>query len=189
VEGDEMSLALNRSLNAEIVRPDTPATEVQDPSLNISVIFTSVSGTISALKRAGSLAESFGARITLVVPQVVPYPLPLTSPPVLLEFQENRFREIATESPVDIRVQLYLCRDGLETLKRVLKPRSLVVVGGRKRFWPTREKGLVRKLRRARYEVIFDENGVNPMLLLAMVVLGLAVFAVMLGFIRFCDRV
>jgi hypothetical protein len=153
-----MSLALNRSLNAEIARPETTATEGQEPSLNISVIFTSVSGTISALKRAGTLAESLGARITLLVPQVVPYPLPLTSPPVLLEFQENRFREIAAESPVDIRVKLYLCRDGLETLKRALKPRSLIVVGGRKRFWPTREKSLVRKLRRAGHEVIFSET-------------------------------
>jgi hypothetical protein len=104
------------------------------------------------------LAESLGARITLVVPQVVPYPLPLTSPPVLLEFQENRFREIASESPVDIRVHLYLCRDGLETLKKVLKPRSLVVIGVRKRLWPTREKSLVRKLRRAGHEVIFTET-------------------------------
>jgi hypothetical protein len=89
VEGDEMSLALNRSLNAETARPYMPATEGQATNLNISVIFTSVSGTISALKKAGVLAESLGARITLVVPQVVPFPLPLTSPPVLLEFQEK----------------------------------------------------------------------------------------------------
>jgi hypothetical protein len=31
--------------------------------------------------------------------------------------------------------------------------------------------------------------GVEAMLLLAMIVLGLAAFAAMLGFIRFCDRV
>jgi hypothetical protein len=158
VEGDEMSLALNRSLNAEIARPDMRAPEGQEPILNISVIFTSVSRTISALKRAGALAESLGARVTLVVPQVVPYPLPLTSPPVLLEFQENRFREIAGKSPVHTRVQLYLCRDGFETLRRVLKPGSLVVVGGRRRFWPTQESSLVRKLRKAGHEVIFDET-------------------------------
>ena len=77
---------------------------------------------------------------------------------MLLEFQEKRFREIASESPVEIRVQLYLCRDGLETLKKVLKPHSLVVVGGRRRFWPTREKSLARKLRKAGHEVIFTET-------------------------------
>lgn len=153
-----MSLAFNRSLNREIGRPEAPWTEEQESGLNIAVIFTSVGATTAALKKAGNLAESLGARITLVVPQIVPYPLPLTSPPVLLEFQEKRFREIAAESPVDVRVQLYLCRDGLETLKTVLKPHSLVVIGGRKRYWPTREKSLVRKLRRAGHEVIFTET-------------------------------
>jgi hypothetical protein len=109
-----------------------------------------------ALKRTGTLAESLGARITLVVAQVVPYPLALTSPPVLLDFQERRFREIAAESPVDIRVQLYLCRDELETLKRVLKPHSLIVIGGRRRWWPTSEQKLARKLQTG-HEVIFTE--------------------------------
>jgi hypothetical protein len=158
VEGDEMSLALNRLLNTGSDRPEAPEAGEQDSALNISVVFTSVGTTISALKRAGALAESLGARITLLVPQIVPYPLPLTSPPVLLEFQENRFREIAGNSPVDIRVQLYLCRDALETLKRALTRHSLVVVGGRKRLWPTRERRLVRKLRQAGHEVIFDET-------------------------------
>jgi hypothetical protein len=152
-----MSLALNRSLNLEIGHPAAQSAKEQESGLSVTVVFTSVGGTIAALKRAGSLAESLGSRIMLVVPQIVPYPLPLTSPPVLLEFQERRFQEIAAESPVDICVQLYLCRDGLETLKRVLKPRSLIVIGARRRFWPTREGSLVRKLRRAGHEVIFTE--------------------------------
>jgi hypothetical protein len=153
-----MSLALNQLLGPGSYRPEAPEAGDQDSALNISVVFTSVGATISALKEAGALAESLGARITLLVPQVVPYPLPLTSPPVLLEFQENRFREIAGNSPVDIRVQLYLCRDALETLKRALKPHSLVVVGGRKRLWPTRERGLARRLRQAGNQVIFYET-------------------------------
>jgi hypothetical protein len=153
-----MSLAFNRSLNPETSRPAAAPSEEQESELSITVIFTSVAATVAALKKAGSLAESLGARITLVVPQIVPYPLPLTSPPVLLEFHEKRFREIATESPVDIRVQLYLCRDGLEMLRKALKPHSLVIVGGRKRFWPTREKTLARKLGRAGHEVIFTET-------------------------------
>ena len=78
-----------------------------------------------------------------MVPQVVPYPLPLTGPPVLLGFSQRRFRDIARESPVETRVCLYLCRDRLETVARALKPHSLVVVAGRKdggrlqrRAWP-----------------------------------------------------
>jgi len=113
---------------------------------------------VQALDKAGSLAETLDARITLVVPQIVPYPLPLTSPPALLEFQEKRFEAIASASRVEIKVEIYLCRDHVETLKRALKPHSLVVVGGPKRFWPTREKSLVRKLQRAGHEVIFTQT-------------------------------
>ena len=84
------------------------------------MVFTSVEATLAALKEAGNLANSLGARITLVVPQVVPYPLPLETPPVLVEFNENRFRVIASESPVETSVQIYLCRDPFETLTLVL---------------------------------------------------------------------
>ena len=152
-----MLLAFNRSLNPSPALPETAARDTES-GLNITVIFTSVDATVVALKKAGALAESLSARITLVVPQIVPFPLPLTSPPVLLDFQEKRFREIASQSPVDITVQLYLCRDGLETLKHVLKPHSLIVVGGRKRIWPTSAKSLARKLRKAGHEVIFTEE-------------------------------
>src|SRR5262245_40842938 len=158
MEGDDMAQAFNRALNSYVGRPEVPVIEDQEAGLEVTVVFTSIEATLAALNRAGSLAESLGGRITLVVPQIVPYPLPLTSPPVLLDFQERRFREIAAKSPATTHVQLYLCRDGMETLKAVLKPHSLVVVGARKRFWPTREKGLARKLRRLGHEVILTES-------------------------------
>jgi hypothetical protein len=40
----------------------------------------------------------------------------------------------------------------------VLSPRSLVIVGGRKRRWPTAEERLARQLRRNGHEVIFTET-------------------------------
>jgi hypothetical protein len=155
---NKMSLALDQRLSTTTRLPQLPETDQEESRLNIIVVSTSVDTTVTALKRAGTLAESLGARITLVVPQVVPYPLPLTSPPVLLDFQERRFREIASETPADIQVRLYLCRDAVDTLKNVLRPHSLIILGGRRRWWPTREKSLARKLRRAGHEVIFIEK-------------------------------
>jgi hypothetical protein len=35
----------------------------------------------------------------MIVPQIVPYPLPLTSPPVLVDFNERRLRVIASKLP------------------------------------------------------------------------------------------
>jgi hypothetical protein len=126
--------------------------------LNIAVVFTSVSSTLAALKEAGNLANSLGSRITLVVPQVVPYTLPLESPLVPLEFNENRFRVMASKSPVETSVRIYLCRDRFQTLTSVLNPGSILVLGGRKRWWPTKDEALARQLRRAGYEVLFKET-------------------------------
>jgi hypothetical protein len=153
-----MSLALEKTLAPAVGRPASPATEEADPRLNISVVFTAVDSTLAALKQAGAMASSLGARLTLVVPQVVPYPLPLASPPVLLDFSERRFRVIAGASQVETQVRIYLCRDRLDTLATVLKPHSLVVIGGRKRWWPRSEKRLANRLRRAGHEVIFSET-------------------------------
>jgi hypothetical protein len=151
---NNMSLAISKTF-----LPATPGTEEGDDHLNISVVFTSVKSTLAALKQAASLASSLGARIRLLVPQQVPQPLPLENPPVLAEFNERRFQAIAGESHVETSVHVFLCRDRAQTLKSVLGPGSIVVIGGRKRpWWPTRDEVLARELRRADFEVIFTET-------------------------------
>jgi hypothetical protein len=153
-----MSLAVEKILVPATGQPNRPPVEEAGQRLNIAVVFTSTEATLAALKEAGALASSLGARITLLVPQIVPYPLALETPPVLIEFNEKRFRLIARQSPVETTVQIYLCRDGMETLTNVLSPGSIVVIGGQKRWWPTREKKMARQLRRAGHEVVFKET-------------------------------
>jgi len=135
-----------------------PATTTTEKRLDIMLLFTSTELTVIALRRASELAGQLNGRITVVVPQVVPYPLPLASPPVLVEFNERRFRAIAQESRVETAVQVYLCRDPYVTLPSVLAPCSLVVIGCRRRWWPTAEKRLIGKLRRAGHEVVVAEK-------------------------------
>lgn len=154
----QLSPTYKGRLGTAIGRLEWPAAQEPEPQLNVEVVFTSVQATLAALREAGRLASRLQARVTLVVPQVVPYPCPLDSPPVLLDFGERRFRTIAEESRVDTTVQIYLCREKWETLQSVLKPRSLVVVGGRRRWWPTEEKRLASRLRHAGHEVIFAET-------------------------------
>jgi len=145
----EISLACEKRLATPIT-----GTEAR---LNIDVIFTSTRETLAALRRASHLANRLNAGITLVVPQAVPYPLPIESPPVLIEFNERRFSALATQCGVEATARIYLCRDPWEALQTALKPQSLVVVGGRKHWWPTAEWRLARKLGRAGHEVIFAE--------------------------------
>jgi hypothetical protein len=155
---NNVALAFEKVLAPATGRPEEAGAGKEESKLNISVVFTSVEATLAALKRAGALASRLSARITLLVPQIVPYPLPLTSPPVLLDFNERRFRTIAGESPVETTVHLYLCRDRLQMLVTTLSPHSLVVLGGRRTWWPTKEKSLARKLSRAGHQVIFTET-------------------------------
>lgn len=157
-----MALALERLVTPSTGLPERSIPQVVGPQeaesgLNISVVFTSVDATLAALKQAGSLANRLGAHITLVVPQIVPTHLPLDSPPVLIDWNENRFRVMANEASVQTAVQIYLCRDRWETLSAVLKPHSLIVVGGKKHWWPTAESRLANKLREAGHEVVYTE--------------------------------
>ncbi|MBZ5600721.1 MAG: hypothetical protein LAO79_00270 [Acidobacteriia bacterium] len=154
-----MSPAIAKTLVPATAHPVVSGIEETDHRLNISVVFTSIEPTLMALKEAGTLANRLGARITLLVPQLVPHPLPLDSPPVLVEFNERRFRVIAGQSTVETQVHVYLCRDRFQTLTSVLGPGSIVVLGGRKRrWWPTRDEALAKELKRAGFEVIFKQT-------------------------------
>jgi len=153
-----MALAFEKLLAPATGRPQTSDGETSESALTIAVVFTSVESTLSALRKAGSVATSLNASITLMVPQIVPYPLPLTSPPVLLDFNERRFRVIAGESPIETTVRIYLCRDRFEMLKSELKRRSIVVIGARRSWWPTAERRMAAKLRRAGHSIIFAEH-------------------------------
>jgi len=126
--------------------------------LNISVLFTSESGTAAALETAASLANRLGGRITVVVPEVVSYAVPLNQPPVQREWNEQRLRKLASRTAVETVVRFYLCRDRDETLARVLRPHSLVVIGAKRRWWRTSEDRLARRLRRLGHEVILTET-------------------------------
>lgn len=154
-----MAVVLERQVAPVTGQPGLPETGREESRLEIVVVFTSVEHTLAALRRAGAFAHRLGGRITLLVPQIVPYPLPLTNPPVLVDWNERRFRVVAEGSPVETAVCLYLCRDRDQALDEVLGHRSLVVLGGPRTWWRfTAEKRLARKLRRSGHEVVFIET-------------------------------
>ncbi|MBV9182914.1 MAG: hypothetical protein JO356_16520 [Acidobacteria bacterium] len=122
--------------------------------LEIWVLFTTPGGTIAALERAACLLKGLEGCISLVEVQTVPYPLPLNRPPVALNFTKQRLLAIAAQSELEIAVSVYLCRSAAETLARILKPGSIVVIGCRRQWWRNREEKLASKLRRAGYHTV-----------------------------------
>jgi len=124
--------------------PAPPDLSETGRKLDLQVIFTDLPKTAAALAKARSMARGLGARITLMVAQVVPYPLPLAAPDVAVEFTERMLEHLADE---DTAVEVYLCRDRNETLRRAVPPDSVVIVGARKWRWPSWERALARMLR------------------------------------------
>lgn len=136
---------------------------LNSPGLDLQVIFSSVEETRATLKAAATMAQGLDARITIVAAWVVPYPLPLDSPPVPAAFIERQLWSIAAELKLETTVEVYLCRDRQEAIRRVLRPQSVVVMGARKRWWPTCERRMARLLRRDGHRVLFiDSKKVVP---------------------------
>jgi hypothetical protein len=146
-----MATTLNQARlgQAVVVPPDSQP--------EVVVLHTSVKGTLQALKTAGCIAQGLAAPIRLLVPQIVPYPLPLESPAISKDFTERRMRTVASEAAVETRIDIRLCRDSRVLLESALKPRSLVVLSGRRSWWPTSESRLAQRLKHLGHQVVYAD--------------------------------
>ena len=128
--------------------------QVFNSSLEIVVLHTAAKETVDALKMAADLASGL-APVRLVAIQEVPYPLPLDAPPVSVEFLEKRFSNMTLAAGVDARVDIRLCRDAQDVVESELGPHCVVVMGGRRRWWPTAAMRLARRLESLGHQVVF----------------------------------
>jgi hypothetical protein len=100
----------------------------QTTGFEVVVPFSSMRETATALEWATGLARELGGRITILAPQVVPYPLPLNRPPVSLDWLRNRFATLAGDQSLETRVVIGLCRDPDQFLEHALQPDSTLVM-------------------------------------------------------------
>jgi len=127
---------------------------------HVPVVFTAAEGTPAALRVASGLAQKLGVRIGLIVTEVVPFCFPLDKPPVSVDFLERRPLAPVSESDIDaeeVSIKIYLCRDRREYLRLSLKPRSLVVIAGRGRWWFRQARKVERLPQRLGHEVVFAD--------------------------------
>lgn len=153
----QLRVRTKKSLSEVPVSGSPGATSGSDGQLEVALLFTSAEATVSALERAAALLRGLNALINLVAVQTVPYRLALNNPPVSISFNEQRLQDIASESPIETSAHLYICRCPFETLTSVLKPGSVLIVGTRKRWWPTWERRLARKLESAGFRILVLE--------------------------------
>jgi hypothetical protein len=113
--------------------------------LAIHVIATTDRGTRAALAAARTYATDLNARVVLLVPHVVPYAQPLEHPADSPQCAGERFRGTADALGLDATVRVCVCRS-VSDVMTLLPPEALVLVGGRRRWWRTREDRLARTL-------------------------------------------
>jgi hypothetical protein len=137
-------------------RPEAISIEALLP---VFVIFTSMNGTLKALEKASQLAQPLNSGIEMLAVQTVPYALPLDMPFVSSEFLARRLEAMTARFSNPIRISTYLCRDPVVAFRHILNRNCQVVMGIRKKsWWPTRDRRLARKLRRAGFDVILVES-------------------------------
>jgi hypothetical protein len=128
--------------------------QTSNPSLEIVVIYTQPRETLHALKMAAELASGL-APVRLLAAQVVPYPLDLCAPPVPVEFLANSFVKMVSEAEVNASVDIRLGRDAGDVIESGVGTHSVVVIGGRRRWWPTANMRLARRLEHLGHQVVF----------------------------------
>jgi len=138
------------------VAGEIPGSPEAPGSLEIIVLHTSTNETLDALKTAARLADGLAARIRLLVLETVPYPLDVNHPRDAMEFTKRRFRTVAENARIETRVDIRLGGDYRAMLESALNPRSLIVVGGTRGWWPAFHYRLARRLEGLGHHVVFS---------------------------------
>jgi len=138
--------------------PPKPSVLRADPSLSspleVTVVHTDALSTLRAIEKVVHLVAGLAAGIRLLVLQVVPYPLPIEEPDVPLEFTRKLLMEMLPPTSLDVRVDIRVGRDTNVMLESAFAPASLIVVGSRRRWWPTPENRIAKRLQRLGHHVI-----------------------------------
>jgi len=126
----------------------------------VHVVFTSIEDTLAAARVGHRLATAMGVPLRLVHFRSVPYGMSVDHPPGISPIETDQFIEQLRSDGIDARARVYLCRHERRAIAMAFKRRSIVVVGGRHRRWPTAEARLRRHLEAAGHYVVFvDAHG------------------------------
>jgi hypothetical protein len=135
-----------------------PAPEQHHPAIctdTVHVVFTSIDDTLAAVRVAGDFAKALGVPVTLIHVRTVCYALPVDAPCGISPVETDAFIERLRAEGLDIRVRVWLCRDRRPAIPLVFKPHSLIVVAGRRGWWPTEPERWRRMLEAAGHFVVF----------------------------------
>jgi hypothetical protein len=121
----------------------------------VYVVYTTVEETFAAIRIADDFARTLGVPITVVHFRTVPYVLPLERPNGISPIETEEFVERLRAEGLNANLHVYLGRDEQRTMPSVFEPHSLIVLGGRPSWLPTRSERTRRMLEAAGHFVMF----------------------------------
>jgi hypothetical protein len=124
-------------------------------SADVYVLFTSFEGTLAALRVASELARPLGSAVHLIDFHVVQVGAPVEAPTGRPRVEGDGFLNRLRAEGIDVKIDVYVCRDARRTILQVFKDRSLVLIGARHHWWPTRADRWRRMLEQRGHLVLF----------------------------------
>ena len=104
----------------------------------VSIVYTGFTETLRAARVGAALATKMGAPLRVVHFRAVPRQLDVDRPDGLSPIESEEFTTRLLEEGISARARVYLCRDEAKTIPYAFKPHSIVVIGGRHSWLPTR---------------------------------------------------
>lgn len=136
----------------------SPNVALRPQSLSVNVVCTSPAATAAALRAAASLAEdlepTIHVRAMIPVPRQFPMDYAFGPAQAMTRLLGELLQRIGLNRCKYV-LHIYICRSRIDTLLNVLRPCSLLVIGGRQRLWPTLERRISRIMRAAGHSVAF----------------------------------
>src|SRR5450631_809122 len=127
----------------------------------ISVIYTTIEGTLAALDAAVRLSRGLEAEIVLLVAEELALYYSLDYPPIATAFFEKVCKAILAELQLDaapIRLEIYFCRRQIKCFESALHPRSVVVLGTGHHFWRRKERKLASTLKALGHDALLVQD-------------------------------
>ena len=121
----------------------------------VYVVFTDLDETLLAVRVAKRLASAIGGGVTVVHFRPIGFGAPLEHPAGSSPVETDAFRARLAAEDCDARVCVCLCRDARQAIRSVFDGHSLIVIGGRRRWWPTPSDRWRRMLEALGYLVVF----------------------------------
>jgi hypothetical protein len=137
-----------------------PGRITADSQPTIRVFATTVEGTRAALATAVPLSKGSAAKLVLIVPRIVPYPLELDAPCESTTFLVKQYTAAIERLGGRATIDVCMCRRLDDVVSRIVAAQSTVVVGGRVGRWLTSpEERFANRLSQHGVPVVFAASG------------------------------